>query len=296
MTSLVITRGLPASGKTTYARAWVAQSPTNRVRVNRDDLRLMLFGKAAPLPPAAELTATTAQHAQVAALLAERSVIVDDTHLRLRHARAWADLAASLGCAFEVVDITTPVEECVRRDAARERVVGQDAIRSLAARFPFPLPPVTPTDRDETPSGPYLPDPALPPAWLIDVDGTLAKMGDRSPYDLTRVHGDTVHAHILDLVTALERDGYHIVIMSGRENSARQATEMWLNDNNIPHAALFMRATGDHRPDPVVKAELFDAFVRPVWAVQGVLDDRTRVVRMWRSLGIPCLQVAEGDF
>ena len=296
MTTLVITRGLPASGKTTYARSWVAESPTNRVRVNRDDLRLMLFGRTAPLLTVHELTVTTAQRAQVAALLAERSVIVDDTHLRLRHARAWADLAASIGSAFEVVDIVTPLDECVRRDAARDRIVGEGAIRSLAARFPFPLPAVVPTDRDETPTEPYVPDPALPPAWLVDVDGTLAKMGDRSPYDLTRVHEDTVHAHILDLVTALARDGYDIVVMSGRENSARQVTEAWLNDNDIPHAALFMRATGDHRPDPVVKAELFDAFVRPVWAVQGVLDDRTRVVRMWRSLGIPCLQVAEGDF
>lgn len=296
MTTLVITRGLPASGKTTYARSWVSESPTNRVRVNRDDLRMMLFGRTAPLLRGHELTVTTAQRAQVAALLAERSVIVDDTHLRLRHARAWADLAASLGCAFEVVDIATPLDECLRRDAGRERQVGEDAICGLAARYPFPLPTVTPTDRDDTPTQPYTPDPALPSAWLVDVDGTLAEMGDRSPYDLTRVHEDTPHRHIVDLVRALAWHGHDIVIMSGRETSARQATETWLAANDVTYDALLMRTTGDTRSDEVVKAELFDTHIRTHYRVAGVLDDRNRVVTMWRSLGLTCLQVAEGDF
>lgn len=54
---------------------------------------------------------------------------------------------------------------------------------------------------------------------------------------------------------------------------------------------LFMREA-----DYIVKAELFDKYVRHNYNVIGVLDDRTQVVNMWRSMGLTCLQVAPGDF
>ena len=59
---------------------------------------------------------------------------------------------------------------------------------------------------------------------------------------------------------------------------------------------LFMRASGDTRKDEIVKLELFDAHVRGKYDVRLVLDDRDRVVRMWRSIGLTCLQVADGEF
>ncbi|HEY2950616.1 MAG TPA: AAA family ATPase [Micromonosporaceae bacterium] len=133
MPKLIITRGLPGCGKTAYARTlqpWV-------VRVNRDDLRRMLHGDRL-YTQTAEARVTVAQRAAVEALLrAAADVIVDDTNLPARVVRAWAELAARVGAAFEVVDLThVPVDECVRRDAGRpepERV-GEDVIRSLYAR------------------------------------------------------------------------------------------------------------------------------------------------------------------
>lgn len=59
---------------------------------------------------------------------------------------------------------------------------------------------------------------------------------------------------------------------------------------------LFMRATGDHRPDSVVKLELFNKFVRDNYHVRFVLDDRNSVIGMWRSLGLDAFQVNEGNF
>jgi hypothetical protein len=57
-----------------------------------------------------------------------------------------------------------------------------------------------------------------------------------------------------------------------------------------------MRAAGDSRRDSIVKREIFDDRIRQVWHVKGVLDDRDQVVRMWRDLGLTCVQVAPGDF
>lgn len=298
MSTLVITRGLPGSGKTTLARAWVAEAPSARTRVNRDDLRANLYGRQTGLDYAQEQSVTAAQHAAVRALLTVgRDVIVDDTHLRLRHARAWADLAVELGATFEVIDMKTPVDECVRRDAARDRVVGADAIRRMAAQFRMPLPPVRPSERkSDSPPRRYERNLSLPSAWLVDVDGTLALMGDRSPYDTTRVSEDEPNETILDLAAVLRQQGHAIVVMSGRDEECRTDTAAWLERHLGDYDELHMREHLDRRADYLVKADLFDRHMRERWDVVGVLDDRTQVVRMWRAMGLTCLQVADGDF
>ena len=149
MTRLLITRGLPASGKTTFARGLQPRV----VRVNRDDLRRMLHG-ARLYTPSAESQVTLAQRAAVEALLrAHTDVIVDDTNLRDGTVRAWAELAARCGADFEVHDFTdVPIEECLRRDAARPAGdrVGERAIRGMHDRYlagrtlPLPVPRVPP--------------------------------------------------------------------------------------------------------------------------------------------------------
>lgn len=294
--TLTITRGYPGSGKTTAALLWVSQAP-GRVRVNRDDLRVTLYGQHR-LDFLQEQTVTTVQHAAVRALLdAGKHVIVDDTNLRLRYARAFADIAVEKGVVLDVWDMPVPVDECIARDAARDRVVGEDVIVGMAARFPFPLPPVEPSKRTaDTPPAAYEPNLSLPSAWLVDIDGTLALMGDRSPYDTTRVGEDAANTVIADLAVMLaEHD--RLVIMSGRDEVCRADTEQWLHENlGDAWAELHMRPEGDRRADYIVKADLFDRHVRDRWNVIGILDDRTQVVRMWRAMGLTCLQVADGDF
>ena len=152
MARLIVTRGLPGSGKTTYARTLQPRV----VRVNRDDLRRMLHGRRF-LTQWAEWQVTIAQRAQVEALLrAGTDVCVDDTNLRSRTVRDWARLAAALGAAFEVADFTqVPLDECLRRNTHRpdEERVDEDVIRSMYERFiagrdlPLPVPEVPPPGR-----------------------------------------------------------------------------------------------------------------------------------------------------
>jgi hypothetical protein len=59
---------------------------------------------------------------------------------------------------------------------------------------------------------------------------------------------------------------------------------------------LFMRGDDDYRPDEIVKRELYEENVLGNYDVVGVIDDRSKVVKMWRELGLTCLQVAEGAF
>lgn len=302
MSTLTITRGYPGSGKTTFARAFVEEAPHERVRINRDDLRFMLWGRYHGLTFEQEQRVTKVQHAAVkAALLAGQSVVVDDTNLRLRNARAWADLAVEVGAEFRCVDSEATVEDCIRWDAERiergERGVGETVVRHLAQRFVRPWPEVKPTARTpQAPPRPYVPNGSLPTAWLVDIDGTLAHHGDRDIYDLTRVSEDTPDLVILDLVAAVQEQGHDVVFLSGRSEVARNDTEAWLDHHVGTYSPLFMRGADDRRADYLVKAELFDALVRDHYNVVGVLDDRDQVVRMWRAMGLKVLQVADGDF
>lgn len=152
--------------------------------------------------------------------------------------------------------------------------------------------------------GPYVPDPKLPGAVLVDIDGTIALKGDRDPFDWDRVGEDLPNVPVIATVLAFHAYGFRIVFMSGRTEQCRADTERWLavhlwskyEPHPQGHAGLHLRADGDYRKDAVVKRELFDAHVRNSYYVLLVLDDRDQVVEMWREIGLTVFQVAPGNF
>ncbi|GAA1581465.1 AAA family ATPase [Streptomyces globosus] len=296
--------GLPASGKTTAARALQAEAAGRMRRVNLDDLRAMLD---LPDPERErsyrhEQTVLAVQDAAVRAAVDDGfDVVVDNTHLTSRIPKRLK--AAVAGRAeFVVHDFThVPVEECLRRDAARERPVGEEVIRGLALKLAgarkggWRL--TAEWLNDEPAVTPYTADPALPPAVMCDIDGTLALTGDRSPYDFTRCEVDLLNEPVRYALEAFRRgEGDTIVLLSGRGEEHRPQTEAWLERHGVPYDELWMRPLGDTRRDDVVKAELFDAHVRHRYAVRVSLDDRDRVVALWRRMGLPTWQVNYGDF
>lgn len=139
---LVIIKGLPGSGKSTLAKALVAESNGTIIRVNRDDLRMMTFGKyVLDNPREQEPLITKMQEAMVrAALRADVSVILDDTNGNARFRENWVRLAEQ--CKADVIlhEMDTPIEECIRRDQERwerdgERLVGRAVIERMASQM-----------------------------------------------------------------------------------------------------------------------------------------------------------------
>jgi predicted kinase len=312
MPTLTITRGLPASGKSTWAREHLRTVALRAARVNRDDLRRTMhdgFSGAGW----AERQVTVAEHAAIAALLRSGvDVICDDTNLRSRVVRDLIDLAADCHAEFVVQDFTdVPVDVCVERDRLRDPAdrVGEQVIRDMYQRYladrpsPLPIPvserrPVGLADA-RTARSPqvYRPRPGLPEAILVDIDGTVALLDGRDPYDMRRVGDDRPNQAVITAVRAMHAFGHQIVYCTGRTDNARSATEVWLKRHvDVPYEALFMRRTGDTRRDSVVKAEIFEREIRHRFQITGVFDDRAQVVRMWRALGLTVFQVAEGDF
>ena len=163
---------------------------------------------------------------------------------------------------------------------------------------------------------------------IFDLDGTLANIDTRRNMSLkpngrldwdifadpsSILNWDQPNAPVIKMAQLFKADGFKIVIFSGRNDRGFDATVQWLNNNHVPFDLLVMRpdkfkdkswpiadgnpATSDMRfmPDEILKKKMLDIFV-DINDVFLVVDDRDKVVKMWRNLGLNTFQVAPGDF
>lgn len=274
--TLTMCSGLPASGKSTWAKS------QNAVRVNKDDIRIELTAQGWTWSHENEKDVVKIRDQRISeALRAGHDVISDDTNFGHKHRARLKQLARQFKADFEEKFFPITIEEAIQRDATREHSVGEEVIRRMAAEF---LPP---------PVVPYVDDPALPWCVMCDLDGTAALITDRSPYDGASCGRDRPNVPVRMVLRCL---GMPVLYMSGRDSAHMVATDAWLKKHDFPHGPLHMRTTGDRRKDAIVKSELFDRHVRGRWNVAFVLDDRNQVVEMWRALGLTVFQVADGNF
>lgn len=284
MLKVIILKGLPASGKTTWALSRVSSEPDSKwKRVNKDDLRAMADNSR--WSKASEKFICLLRNNFIISALAEGfNVIVDDTNFAPEHEKTIRALAETQGAEVEIKYFDTSVEKCIERDKGRAKPVGERVIRGMYNQYCKPS--VTAPKHD----------PMFPDAIICDIDGTLAKMGDRSPFDWARVGIDTVNKPVAELVHLMSQV-CDVFVFSGRDEACRPETKKWLEDNGIVYTKLLMRPMGSTRKDSLVKKELFDEHIRGKYNIKFVLDDRDQVVRMWREeLGLTCLQVDYGNF
>ena len=143
-------------------------------------------------------------------------------------------------------------------------------------------------------------------AVIVDIDGTLANPEHRLHHIggatknwqafLDACPHDTPYPNIIALVQVLHNAGYHIIYLTGRNERYRAATATWLLTHKCPAAPIYMRPDQDFRSDVIVKHEIYEKQIRGSYEVLIVLEDREKVVEMWRSLGLTCLQVQAGKY
>lgn len=288
MPKIIMLKGLPGSGKSSWAKQKVAENG-NYIRVSKDDIRGTMFVNWTPKKEKSVLRIRDALIREGIGM--GKNVIVDDTNLNPVHELHLKELAKELGVPFETNQsfLKVSVEECIERDLKREKSVGQRVIYKMYYNYLA----VKSDDRLEKNNKRR--------CVICDIDGTLAhNLGGRNIYDYTRVIEDTSDPFVCAVVDALDftfGDYYlDVIIVSGRDDNCREETEKWLENNDIPYDRLFMRETGDKRDDAIVKEEIYKKYIEPDYCVLGVIDDRPKVARMWRSLGLETLQAGVPEY
>jgi predicted kinase len=279
MLTVTLTKGLPGSGKSTWAKQIIDENPSFFKRINKDDLRAMLDnGKFSSSNE--KFILKIRDSLILMALDDGKHVIIDDTNLHPKHTERIKELINGKA-RLVIKDFTdVPLDVCIERDLKRTNSVGEKVIRSMYNKF---------LKIDEV----YNEDLSLPKAIIVDIDGTLAKMNNRDPYEWDKVKQDYCNTVVKKIVNSY--DG-NVIVVSGRDGICKNDTIEWLNDNEIKYNELYMRDEGNAEKDSIIKKRIFEENIRGKYFIEYVLDDRNQVVEMWRSLGLTCLQVADGDF
>lgn len=276
----IILRGLPASGKSTWAKKLIDDNPGKYKRVSKDDLRAMMddghWSKGNE-----KFILKTRDALILLALEQGYHVLIDDTNLLPKHEQTIRELVRGLAI-IEIKDFTdVPLETCIERDRHRPNYVGEQVIRKMYRDFLQPERPV------------ITEDPALPHALICDLDGTLAAMNGRNPYDASLCENDLLNEPVAGI---LKQYPQITLLVSGRKEEHRAQTERWLQKHDIAYYALWMRPTEDQRKDVLVKQDIYNEHIKGHYNIDFILDDRKQVVDFWRSLGLTVLQVDDGDF
>lgn len=288
---VIVLQGLPASGKSTWAREFVSKNQ-NWARINKDDLRAMMHSSQWSKKNEEQVLVVRDQSVR-GLLLAGFNVIVDDTNFEQKHILRIQEICSTLSAKVEVevkfFDVS--LEECLKRNKTRANSVPEDVIYSMHARYI--------RSKTEVVSN----NPENPPCIVCDLDGTLALMEDRGPYDFGKVYEDSVNKPVWSclkrLLTSPIVPKLQLIFVSGRDDSCTEETVRWLKEKcgfGVGNYLLYMRKTGDRRKDSVVKEEIYKNYVLPRYHVQFVLDDRQQVVNHLREMGLPVFQVAPGNF
>jgi predicted kinase len=300
--------GLPASGKSTYAKQLVAKDPNSWVRINNDDLRAMMNGSV--WSQDYEKMITDARNYLIRdALKRGKNIVIDNLNLNRRHFDDVCKIAKSINADIQVMEKSfyVELEEALERNSKREGAarVPDDVIKkwwkesgkTMHKHYKPRIEIFRESKGMNRNMEPMVQDESKPRAVIFDNDGTISLIhAGRSPYDASTCDLDAPHKHVIECMKLYHNAGYKILFVSGREDKDRAPTERFYQEH-FPEVKyeLFMRATGDMRKDVIIKEEIFNAHIKDKYFVAGWFDDRLQVSKWVYEQGLPLFRVNDPE-
>lgn len=254
---ILILVGVPGSGKSTFAKYFI-RTEENWMRVCRDDIRMMQFSQA-NLNSYQEKMITEILDTAIASLLRNKTnVLIDATHCRasyLEHYIYKFNNQADISFKVFEEDEETIATRCEQRALSTGKIIPTQVqkrywaeFQILKREFDFSI---RPKQSDEAQI--LQQDKSLPKAIICDLDGTLALMNGRNPFDASNCDKDELNTPVANTLKIFAEAGYHILLVSGRENRFREPTLSFLSKHDIAYQQLWMRESKDNRKDAIVK-------------------------------------------
>jgi len=298
MSKLILCQGIQGSGKSTFARKWASEDPEHRVRLNYDDLRNML---GTYWVPSREGMLKDIREAFLKnAAFKGYDIIIDNMNLNPKTIEEYREWAKNFGYTFETILFDTPVEECIRRDKARPNPIGEVVIKRTWNTYRNYIIQESIKKMKEKE---MKQDPNLPHCIIVDMDATLFLNTSGRPFygdalEPTDILKDEPIPAVVTLVKAYQATGNLVIGLSGREDKPqiRACTIKQCGNVGIYLDALVLRPVGSRKRGDASKKELFEETIKDKYFVDFVLDDSSKVVKMYRDLGLTCLQPNEGKF
>lgn len=332
MQKMLILIGLPGSGKSTlieeagctFLNDYSSDNPWGRINYDRlrwhDDggnYKEYIYSKENE----EKIKETADQRARAYALFGF-NLVIDNTSLTESARNRWLRLAKELNMQVDIYVMPTPLDECIRRDALRTgwANVGRAVIERMALwsdMVTWPDKELVLVDMDGTLAdlkhrykyiestcqnrgcfngkiSEFSRDGLKNITTVTNCQGCKGTGKIKKDWDsfFTGVSEDPVIKPTAEWIRSL-KDKYYICIVSGRPiDKAGKATVEWLRKHDITYDRIFMRNSGDKRPDDIVKKEILDRILPR--KIAFVIDDRPRVIRMWRENGLTCYDVGDG--
>src|SRR5690606_33869166 len=160
-------------------------------------------------------------------------IIISDTNLNEKYRKQLISKLESLGYDVEIMEFPISLEEAWKRDSLRPNGVGHSVIYKQYQKW-----------LEYKGEKKYVPNPSLPKAIIVDIDGTVATNdGKRGFYEWEKVGADAPRPFIIEMVVGYFKQGYEIIFVSGRDSICRWQTTLWLDKHvGTEYSGLFMRA------------------------------------------------------
>lgn len=292
---IIMLQGPPACGKSTWAKEYVKDYPETII-ISRDNIR---ESTGTYWVEKRENLITSIEENMIReSLINNFQIIIDATNLNEKTINKWKSIALELHKTMLTKTFILPYDKALENDSKRgeigEKTVGCKVIKRFYKQY---FPELLNESQIQTYSNPYIDrDCNKQNAIIIDIDGTIAHMNGRSPYDYSKVDTDILDSALHYFLKQLPND-IHIIFVSGRmaNNKCLNKTYTWLN-NFFTEYVLYMRRDKDFRSDDIVKEEIYHNFIESKYNIIAVIDDRDKVVKMWRKLGLLTFQINEGNF